>query len=78
MNAYQAHQKIISLYRNYLHSFLNIVDERLKAKVEEALRRNELIPEPLIQFNPSYERAETLDDLIEKEVQNLRRIPIQE
>ena len=69
MNAFHAHQEIISLYKQYLQSFLYIKDERMRDRVFDAFAKNELIPEPLIQFNPSYERSKSLDDLIsEKQV----------
>lgn len=69
MNAFHAHQEIINLYKQYLLSFLYIKDERMRERVFEAFEQNELIPEPLIQFNPSYERSKPLDDLIsEKQV----------
>jgi hypothetical protein len=76
MNAHHAHEQITGFYKAYLRSFLNIRDERLREEVEKAFERNELIPEPLIQFNPSYARSESLADLVREgavhpELQNI-------
>ncbi|MDR2953744.1 MAG: DEAD/DEAH box helicase [Prevotella sp.] len=62
MQALTTHQHIISDYKNFLKSFINISDERIKKKVEEELNRNSYLPEPLIQFNPAYKKGESLAD----------------
>lgn len=64
MNAYKAHHTIVEFYKSYIDSFLNIKDLQLKKTVKAAFEKNEFLPEPLIQFNPSYARSESLDDLI--------------
>lgn len=64
MKAFENHNLIISEYKKYLKSFLNIKDIRIREKVELSLE-NEVsyIPEPLIQFNPSYKIGKSLADL---------------
>ncbi len=64
MDVFKLHQKVTENYRNYLKSFLNIKDERIKKVVEESFDDAGFIPEPLIQFNPSFETAEKLDELV--------------
>jgi len=66
MDALKLHKSVISNYRDYLSSFINIKDDRVKEYVEAKFESEGFIPEPLIQFNPSYEKGESLNDLLEK------------
>lgn len=70
MDAFKTHSKVIENYKNYLNSFLSIADERIKDEVEKVIMGEGLIPEPLIQFNPSFERGESLNSLIEQNLIN--------
>lgn len=63
MDAFKTHEQVIANYRNYLTSFINIVDERIKAEVANAFNSNGFIPDPLIQFNPSFEKGVSLQTL---------------
>ena len=54
MDAFLTHEKVISTYRNYLTSFINIADERISTEVTKAFESDGFIPDPLIQFNPSF------------------------
>lgn len=63
MNVFQTHSQIIDDYSTYIRSFLNISDEQIRAKVEADLGQGKLWPEPLLQFNPSFEMFGSLDDL---------------
>jgi ATP-dependent helicase YprA (DUF1998 family) len=51
-------------YESYIRSFINISNQKFRDVVEKELASNKLWPDPLIQFNPSYEIAESLDDLV--------------
>ena len=64
MDSFELHRSVISNYRDYIHSFLNIKDKRIKQVVEDYFNDGGFIPEPLIQFNPSFEIGETLHDLV--------------
>ena len=57
MNIFNVHNQIISDYKSYINSFLLIKDERIKIKVEQELEEGLLWPEPLIQFNPTFEKG---------------------
>jgi len=57
MDAFKTHEQVISNYRSYLSSFLNIADDRIKDEVKRAFDSDGFIPEPLIQFNPSFEKG---------------------
>ena len=63
MQAFKNHKRIIDDYREFLKSFLNINDERIKAEVEEKLHNDSYLPEPLIQFNPTYKAGISIDEL---------------
>lgn len=66
MRAFETHKLIISEYYNYLSSFTFIKNERIRQEVDKAFKSGKFLPEPLIQFNPSFKIGESLDDL-EKE-----------
>jgi superfamily II DNA/RNA helicase len=63
MDAFVTHQQVVKNYRDYLSSFHNIQDARIKDEVSRAFSSTGFIPEPLIQFNPSFRKGESLEDL---------------
>jgi ATP-dependent helicase YprA (DUF1998 family) len=63
MNVFQTHSGIIDDYATYIRSFLNIADPTIREVVEGELSKGKLWPEPLLQFNPSFERAGTVAEL---------------
>lgn len=63
MNILHTHSRIVSDYAKYIGSFLRIADPEIRAVVENELERGKLWPEPLLQFNPSFEIFGRCDDL---------------
>lgn len=63
MNVFQTHSRIVSDYEMYIRSFLRIADPKIRGIVEGELNQGRLWPEPLLQFNPSFEMFGSLDDL---------------
>jgi superfamily II DNA or RNA helicase len=63
MQALKIHQAIVEDYKSYLNSFTNISDPRIQETVQEAFRNGLFLPEPLLQFNPSFELGESLQEL---------------
>ena len=63
MNVFQTHSRVIADYSTYIQSFLNISDPLIRRTVEKELLLGKLWPEPLLQFNPSFEMFGSLDDL---------------
>ncbi|MDD5321363.1 MAG: DEAD/DEAH box helicase [Methylococcales bacterium] len=63
MNIFQTHARIVKDYATYISSFLNIADPGIKNHVEAELTQGKLWPEPLLQFNPSFEMAGSVSDL---------------
>jgi ATP-dependent helicase YprA (DUF1998 family) len=68
MQAFEIHRQIIDDYKEYLSSFNIIRDERIKTVVDKAFREQHYIPDPLIQFNPSFKRAADFKALIQEGV----------
>lgn len=67
MDSFQIHGRVITDYRGYIESFINIRDEEVLAVVQKALSEGRLWPEPLIQFNPSYEITGDLASVVTSE-----------
>jgi hypothetical protein len=55
MQAFKIRKAIVDDYKNYLNSFTNIRDSRIHEKVQEAFEKGMFLPEPLLQFNTSFE-----------------------
>jgi hypothetical protein len=68
MNSIALHERVTSDYRSYIQSFINIKDQRIREFVAEEFDSDGLLPEPLVQFNPSYMKDESVDELIQKNV----------
>lgn len=64
MNIFNLRDRVINDYHQYIESFLNIQDERVRQFVNEELSSGILWPEPLIQLNPSYEMGKTVSQLV--------------
>lgn len=64
MDAFKTHENVISDYKSYLQSFININDERILNFVNNSTLVNNILPEPLIQFNPSFGKGKSFDELV--------------
>src|SRR6266481_4551096 len=64
MNVFELRERLISDYSSYIRSFIRIRDERVDALVTSCLDQGRLWPDPLIQLNPSFQYACTIDDLV--------------
>ena len=63
MNVFETHAAIVDDYATYIRSFIKIADPSIRDKVEGELNLGKLWPEPLLQFNPSFEMAGSVADL---------------
>ena len=63
MNIFELHKNIIEDYENYILSFINIKDKKIRDKVLNDIGSKKLWPEPLVQFNPSFEKGESIQSL---------------
>jgi len=64
VNVFHLRDQLIHDYASFVSSFVNIRDAKVREYVESEFAAGTLWPEPLIQLNPSFERAETVDELI--------------
>ena len=64
MKIFDTHKQIVDDYAQYIRSFINISDPEIKRKVEDSLSEGRLWPQPLLQFNPAYEQAGTVEEII--------------
>jgi len=65
MDIFKLHGKVLGDYSDYVHSFLNIKDEDLDARIREQLDEGYLWPPHLLQLNPAYEMGRTVPELSE-------------
>lgn len=68
MNILKFHDKLIENYRNYITSFLNIKDPRISQFVDDEIQNKKLWPDPLVQFNPTYQAGSALKVLTKERV----------
>lgn len=64
MNVFHLHRQIIKDYETYIQSFINIDDDRIRDYVSRELLSKNIIPEPLIQFNPSFVIGGSVEQLV--------------
>lgn len=66
MDVLLTHKQVVEDYASYIQSFLNIADPAIRSTVESKLAEGRLWPEPLLQFNPAYESAGTVEAVAAK------------
>lgn len=64
MDILNFHKKLIDNYKTYIQSFLNIKDPSILKFVDSEISEKKLWPEPLVQFNPTFEKGRSLSTLI--------------
>jgi ATP-dependent helicase YprA (DUF1998 family) len=64
MSVFDLHADVVRDYQRYVQSFLSIADDRIRQFVETKLRQENVFwPDALLQLNPSYQLAQSVDDL---------------
>ena len=66
MDILNFHKKLISQYKSYIQSFLKIKDSSILKFVDEEIDNKKLWPDPLIQFNPTFEKGRPLKQLVDE------------
>ncbi len=66
IDIFNIHRNIMDSYKHFVSSFMNIKNERIKSVVESGINEGKFWPEPLIQFNPSFEQGESIQSLVDK------------
>ena len=65
MDILNLYEKLKGSYKDYLESFVAIKDKRIEERVHEAIAKETLWPDALIQFNPNYEKGKTIAQMID-------------
>ena len=68
MNIFNLRDKTISDYEAFLKSFLKINDSRIKDFVDKELSDGVLWPDSILQLNPAYKFASTIQELVDKQI----------
>jgi len=66
MDVFGLRNRLIQDYSDYIQSFINIKDARVREYVEDNLTKGFLWPDPLIQMNPAFEAGEWIDELVDQ------------
>jgi len=61
---FELRNRLIADFREYVQSFINISDDRIRDFFESELDRGALWPEPLLQLNPLFRHGKLVDELI--------------
>ncbi len=64
MDVFALRERLIGDYAGYVRSFIAIRDQRIRDQVDRELDAGRLWPDPLIQLNPTFEPAGTIDQLV--------------
>jgi hypothetical protein len=64
LNVFELRGRLISDYSSYTRSSIRIRDERIDALVTSCLDQGRLWADPLIQLNPFFQYAGTIEDLV--------------
>ncbi|HNY22929.1 MAG TPA: hypothetical protein PKO22_12355, partial [Treponemataceae bacterium] len=62
------HRKVMDKYQSFSKSFLDIDDPQIEAALQDEGRLKTMWPDPLIQFNPSYEQGASAESLVSEGV----------
>ena len=62
-DVFRLRDHVVQEYRDYVESFVHVLDPRIDDFVRERLAEGELWPEAVLQLNPAYEPGPTLGEL---------------
>jgi ATP-dependent helicase YprA (DUF1998 family) len=68
IDIFNIHRSIMDSYKHFVRSFVNIKNERIKDFVDSGINEGKFWPEPLIQFNPSFDPGESIQALIDENI----------
>jgi superfamily II DNA/RNA helicase len=63
VDVFSIHKKIMDDYKHFVRSFIYIKDDQIRAAVLTRMDEGKFWPEPLVQFNPSFETKGELSSL---------------
>ena len=62
-DVFRLREHVVQEYRDYVESFVHVLDPRIDKFVRARLAEGELWPEAVLQLNPAYEQGPTLSEL---------------
>ncbi len=65
MDVFDLRTRLVDEYAHYVKSFIRIRNGRISDTVGGALASGSLWPDPLVELNPSFERARTVEQLVD-------------
>jgi hypothetical protein len=68
LDVFQLRERVVGEYRDYLESFVHILDPNLDAFVRDELAKGRLWPDAVLQLNPAYVPGPTLGELADEGV----------
>ena len=72
MDVFRLRNQLIDDYASFISSFIEIRDPRIREQVRDEVAQGLLWPDPLIQLNPGFEPASTIDELVNANVLDAR------
>src|SRR3990172_10240526 len=63
MDVFRLREAVVGEYRDYVESFVRVLDPRIDGFVREKLAAGELWPDAVLQLNPAYVATDTLGEL---------------
>jgi hypothetical protein len=66
MNVFDLRDALIDDYSEYISSFIQILDKRIREYVDQSIDLGLLWPDPMIQLNPTFEPGCWIDDLVDE------------
>lgn len=63
LDVFQLCNSVVSEYRDYVQSFVQVLDPRIDGYVKHMLAEGNLWPDAVLQLNPAFEQDETLENL---------------
>jgi len=68
MDVFGLRRRVVADYGEYVRSFIEISDERIRDFVAESFAEGALWPDPLVQVNPAFMPGATVDELVKNKV----------
>jgi hypothetical protein len=62
-DVFRLREHVVREYRDYVESFVHVLDPRIDECVRARLAEGELWPEAVLQLNPAYKQGSTLGEL---------------
>ena len=63
LDVFQFRATVVKEYKDYVRSFVRVLDDRIDEFVNSRLEQGELWPEAVLQLNPAFEMNQTLGEL---------------